>query len=117
MRGGAELPIKEMTPVSDLFLKLFDGNTIGPDVGDRADGRLVSTQTGLTGTVAEVSSILAAAGPAGLGMEGGGKRSRWAKRSDLAKRSDRAKRITRKQKRRGTHRDRKHMNLRASRRR
>jgi hypothetical protein len=102
MRGGAELP---MTPVSELFLKLFDGNSVAPGVGSVADNRIVSTQMGLTGTVDEVSAMIKEAGPAGLGMEGGGRRRRLTQRRRGSKRRD---------SKRGNRKPRFRLNLRAS---
>ena len=80
MRGGAELPVSEMGRVSDLFLERFDGDKIAPGVGGGGvDDRLVSTQTGLTGTVDQINAMVREAGPSGLGLEGGGRRRRSRK--------------------------------------
>ena len=104
MRGGAELP---MTPVSELFLKLFDGDSVAPGAGGGEDNRLVSTQTGLTGTIDEVSAMVREAGPAGLGMEGGGHRRR-------TQRGGRRRGSKRRGSKRGNRKPRFRLNLRAS---
>ena len=107
MRGGAELPVSEMGRVSDLFLERFDGDKIAPGVGGGVDDRLVSTQTGLTGTIDQINAMVREAGPSGLGMEGGGRKRRRMTRR-------RGKGRGGKTRRRGQRKPRFRLNLRAS---
>jgi hypothetical protein len=76
MKGGA-VSMEEIQRVSELF----DADKVGPNAGmSGGDSRIVSTQTGLTGTVDEVSQMVRDSGVEGL-LQAGGARRRWTRKT------------------------------------